>query len=89
MKLIAGRLERQYPESNSGWGAAVTPMSEQVVREARPVFTRASQDLFLQHLSPRERHALESAMRKIIGANRGHLPKPERADDRAQASPKR
>ncbi len=59
------------------------------VREARPVFARASQDLFLQHLSPRERHALESAMRKIIGANRGHLRKPERADDQAQASPKR
>ena len=57
--------------------------------EARPVFARASQDLFLQHLSSRERDALQSAMRKIIGANRAHLRKPERADDPPQASPKR
>jgi putative ABC transport system permease protein len=36
MKLIAHRLERQYPESNSGWGVSVAPMIEQVVGEARP-----------------------------------------------------
>ena len=36
MKLIARRLERQYPDSNSGWGISVAPMIEQVVSEARP-----------------------------------------------------
>jgi putative ABC transport system permease protein len=36
MKLIAHRLERQYPESNNGWGVSVAPMIEQVVGEARP-----------------------------------------------------
>ncbi len=36
MKLIGHRLERQYPESNGGWGVSVAPMIEQVVSEARP-----------------------------------------------------
>ena len=35
MKLIAHRLESQFPDSNRGWGAAVTPLIEQVVSEAR------------------------------------------------------
>jgi predicted permease len=44
MKLIAHRLERQFPESNVGWGASVAPMIEQVVSDARPallIFTGA------------------------------------------------
>jgi putative ABC transport system permease protein len=36
MKLIAHRLERQFPDSNGGWGVTVAPMIEQVVSEARP-----------------------------------------------------
>jgi predicted permease len=36
MKLIARRLEQQYPDSNTGWGASVSPLSEQVVGEVRP-----------------------------------------------------
>ena len=35
MKLIARRLEQQYPESNTGWGASVSPLSEQAVGEVR------------------------------------------------------
>jgi predicted permease len=36
MKLIGSRLERQFPESNGGWGVSVAPLIEQVVSEARP-----------------------------------------------------
>ena len=86
----AGYLSRaSCPTDRRGTFAVITEAGRAKVREARPVFARASQDLFLQHLSSRERDALQSAMRKIIGANRGHLRKPERADDQAQASPKR
>ncbi len=35
MKLIAKRLQEQFPDSNRGWGATVTPLIEQVVSEAR------------------------------------------------------
>jgi len=37
MKAIAGQLERQYPESNRGFGAVVRPLSEAVVGAIRPI----------------------------------------------------
>ena len=86
----AGYLSRaSCPTDRRGTFAVITEAGRAKVSEARPVFARASQDLFLQHLSSRERDALQSAMRKIIGANRAHLRKPERADNPPQASPKR
>lgn len=36
MDAIAARLERQYPESNTGRGVAVTPMREEMVGDVRP-----------------------------------------------------
>ena len=36
MQPIARRLEAQFPDSDRGWGATVTPLIDQVVREARP-----------------------------------------------------
>jgi macrolide transport system ATP-binding/permease protein len=37
MKAIAAQLERQYPNSNSGQGATVIPLSEAVVGNIRPI----------------------------------------------------
>lgn len=66
----AGYLNRQScPTDRRGTFAVITETGRAKVRDARPVFARASEDLFLQHLSARERDALRSAMNKIIGAN--------------------
>jgi len=66
----AGYLSRQScPTDRRGTFAVITDAGRAKVRDARPVFARASEDLFLQHLSARERDALHSAMNKIIGAN--------------------
>ena len=35
MATIAGRLEKQYPDSNRGWGAMVRPWREQVTSHSR------------------------------------------------------
>ena len=37
MKSIAQQLEIQYPESNRGQGATVTPLSEFIVKDIRPI----------------------------------------------------
>ena len=37
MTAIAAQLEKQYPESNRGFGAVVRPLSEAVVGEIRPI----------------------------------------------------
>ncbi len=73
----AGYVSRQgCPTDRRGTFAVITDAGRAKVRDAGPVFARASEDLFLQHLSARERDALRSAMTKIIGANgpqlRGH-----------------
>jgi putative ABC transport system permease protein len=36
MDLIAGRLEEQYPESNTGWGLRLVSLREQLVGNTRP-----------------------------------------------------
>jgi DNA-binding MarR family transcriptional regulator len=65
----AGFLSRaSCPTDRRGTFAVITEAGRAKVREATPIFSRASEDLFLQHLSGRERDALRSAMRKVIGA---------------------
>lgn len=38
VKAIANRLQQQYPDSNRGQGGIAMPLTEQVVRNIRPVF---------------------------------------------------
>ncbi|HTY84706.1 MAG TPA: ABC transporter permease [Silvibacterium sp.] len=38
MKSIAAQLEKQYPNTNQGQGAAVIPLSEAIVGDVRPIF---------------------------------------------------
>ncbi|MGH9692610.1 MAG: ABC transporter permease, partial [Bryobacteraceae bacterium] len=36
MNIISGRLARDYPEEDKGWGAIVTPLRENLVGDVRP-----------------------------------------------------
>ena len=86
----AGYLSRKScPTDRRGTFAVITDAGRAKVREARPIFSRASQDLFLQHLSQRERDALRSAMNKIIGANGVQRHAKESADEQPRATRKR
>jgi DNA-binding MarR family transcriptional regulator len=86
----AGYLSRRScPTDRRGTFAEITEAGRAKVRDAGPIFARASEDLFLQHLSTRERDALRSAMNKIIGANGPHLHTQERTDEQPRAARKR
>ncbi|HEY4231243.1 MAG TPA: ABC transporter permease, partial [Thermoanaerobaculia bacterium] len=37
MSVISGRLARQYPEEDAGWGAFVVPLREDLVADVKPV----------------------------------------------------
>jgi DNA-binding MarR family transcriptional regulator len=81
----AGYLSRaNCPTDRRGTFAVITEAGRGKLREATPIFSRASEDLFLQHLSGRERDALRSAMRKVIGAATPAR-KPARAETRDPA----
>jgi len=85
----AGYLSRQScPTDRRGTFAVITDAGRAKVNDARPVFGRASEDLFLQHLSARERDALRSAMNKIIGANGTQHGVHERAVEQPRAARK-
>jgi predicted permease len=36
MDIISGRLQKQYPEDDNGWGALVVPLREEMVGDVRP-----------------------------------------------------
>jgi putative ABC transport system permease protein len=84
MAAIAGRLERQYPDSNSGWGTLLIPLAELQVEKIRTillillvfvsfVLLIACADvanLLLARVAARER---EMALRAALGADRARL----------------
>jgi len=85
----AGYLSRQNcPTDRRGTFAVVTEAGRAKVREARPIFSRASEDLLLQHLSSRERDVLRTAMNKIIGANGGDLRGEDHTNEQLRAARK-
>lgn len=83
-KTITNRLEQQYPETNSGWGVAITPLYESRVSAIRPallillgavawVLLIACVNvagLFLARASTRQK---EFAVRAAIGAARARI----------------
>ncbi len=84
MKSIAAQLEKQYPDSNRGQGAAVISLSEAIVGDVRPLFLVLFSgaalllliacvnvsNLLLVRAENRRR---EMAVRGALGASRGRL----------------
>ena len=84
MAQVAARLERQYPDSNSGWGSVILPLGDFAVEDVRSsllillvfvsfVLLIACADvanLLLARVAARER---EIALRAALGASRVRL----------------
>jgi macrolide transport system ATP-binding/permease protein len=84
MKSIAAQLEKQYPDSNRGQGAAVVLLSDAIIGDVRPIFLVLFcgaalllliacvnvSNLLLVRAENRRR---EMALRGALGASRGRL----------------
>lgn len=84
MKMIAGRLEKEYPDSNRGQSATVTPLADVITGPVRPLLVLLmSGALLLLALAVvnvnslllvrSESRRLEMAVRTSLGASRGRM----------------
>lgn len=84
MRAIAARLEKEYPDSNAGIGAAVTPLGLDLTGNFRPtlwLLSAAAAFILLIAcanaggllLARGARRRAEFAVRAALGAGRGHL----------------
>ncbi len=84
LTVIAGRLARAYPKTNSGWSVITVPLPDELVGDVRPALVALLvaaacvlligaanlANLFLVRCLARER---EIALRTALGATRGRL----------------
>ena len=81
---IATQLQKEYPESNGGQGAALSPLSEQIVGDVRPIFLVllsgaalllliASVNVAGLQLVRSENRSREIAVRMALGASSARL----------------
>jgi putative ABC transport system permease protein len=84
ISAISADLAKQYPDSDTGWGAAVHPLYDEVVGEVRPALVALFAavgfvlliacgnvtNLLLAHGSSRQK---EIALRAAVGAGQGRL----------------